>query len=173
MLPHKGVPHACRASRQGGAFDFKAPGLQFLLSFFFLSNRFTLRKLLFIAVLLPILAALGWWYFREQSSGRLRSRLSRIRLCQQRKEQYSQRHRPAHLRTGEDASTWAANRPAVAANAKKNEVYVVNAGSNNVSVIDAETNTVVATIGVYGRPYYIDVSQDGKRAYVANSARQT
>ncbi len=36
-------------------------------------------------------------------------------------------------------------------------------------MIDAEKNTVVATIGVHGRPYFIDVSPDGKRAYVANS----
>ena len=57
----------------------------------------------------------------------------------------------------------------IAANSKKNEIYVVNSGSSNVSVIDAETNAVVATIGVHGRPYFIDVSEDGKRAYVANS----
>ena len=57
----------------------------------------------------------------------------------------------------------------IAANSKKNEIYVVNAGSNNVSVIDAETNAVVATIGVHGRPYFIDVAEDGRRAYVANS----
>ena len=57
----------------------------------------------------------------------------------------------------------------IAANSKKNEIYVVNPGSNNISVIDAETNTVVATIGVHGRPYFIDVAEDGKRAYVANS----
>jgi len=58
----------------------------------------------------------------------------------------------------------------VAANSKKNEIYVVNTASNNVSVIDAGKNAVVATIGVHGRPYFIDVSEDGKRAYVANSA---
>src|SRR5208337_871285 len=33
----------------------------------------------------------------------------------------------------------------------------------------AEQNKVVATIGVYGRPYFIEVSPDGHRAYVANS----
>jgi len=36
-------------------------------------------------------------------------------------------------------------------------------------VIDAEQNKVVATIGVHGRPYFIDVAPDGSRAYVANS----
>ena len=57
----------------------------------------------------------------------------------------------------------------VAANPKRNEIYVVNAGSSNVSVIDAEQNKVVATIGVHGRPYFVDVAPDGHRAYVANS----
>src|SRR5207245_11684505 len=36
-------------------------------------------------------------------------------------------------------------------------------------VIDAETNKVVSTIGVHRAPFFIDVSRDGKRAYVANS----
>src|SRR6202041_1439445 len=57
----------------------------------------------------------------------------------------------------------------VAANPKRNEIYVVNAGSANVRHIDAEQNKVVATIGVYGRPHFIDISPDGRRAYVANS----
>lgn len=57
----------------------------------------------------------------------------------------------------------------VAADPKKNEVYVVNTGSGTVSVIDAEKNSVVATIPVHQRPYFISVSEDGKRAYVANS----
>ena len=57
----------------------------------------------------------------------------------------------------------------ITANLKKNEIYVVNSGSSNVSVIDAEKNAVVATIGVHGRPYFIDVAEDGRRAYVANS----
>src|SRR5207244_11744585 len=57
----------------------------------------------------------------------------------------------------------------IAANSKKNEIYIVNTGSNNVSVVDAERNEVVAAIGVHGRPYFMDVSPDGRRAYVANS----
>ena len=36
-------------------------------------------------------------------------------------------------------------------------------------MIDAESNKVVATIGVQRAPYFVDVSRDGKRAYVANS----
>ncbi len=75
------------------------------------------------------------------------------------------------LRTFELAKTIAVgiSPTGVAANRKKNEIYVANSGSNNVSVIDAEKNAVVATIGVHGRPYFIDVAEDGRRAYVANS----
>ena len=61
------------------------------------------------------------------------------------------------------------NPTGVAANGKKNEIYVVNTESNNVSVIDAERNQVAATIGVHRAPYFISVSEDGKRGYVANS----
>jgi len=46
---------------------------------------------------------------------------------------------------------------------------VANTESNNISVIDAETNKVVSTIGVHRAPFFVDVSSDGKRAYVANS----
>ena len=53
------------------------------------------------------------------------------------------------LRTFEPARTLTvgSNPTGVAANGRKNEVYVVNTGSDNVSVIDAERNAVVATIG--------------------------
>ena len=68
------------------------------------------------------------------------------------------------------------NPTGVTSNPKRNEVYVVNSGSNtgsgtngSVSVIDAEKNTVVATIPVHKRPYFIDVDADGNFAYVANS----
>ena len=61
----------------------------------------------------------------------------------------------------------------VAANPKRNEIYVVNAGtpttSGSISVIDAVANRVAATIPVHKLPYSIDVSADGTRAYVANS----
>ena len=36
-------------------------------------------------------------------------------------------------------------------------------------MIDTERNELVATIGVHAGPYFIDVSADGKRGYVANS----
>ncbi|HVG90252.1 MAG TPA: YncE family protein, partial [Alphaproteobacteria bacterium] len=54
----------------------------------------------------------------------------------------------------------------LAVNPRKNEIYVANTESNNISVIDAETNKVVSTIGVHRAPYFIDVSRDGKRAYL-------
>jgi YVTN family beta-propeller protein len=61
----------------------------------------------------------------------------------------------------------------IAANPKRNEIYVVNTGTastnGSVSVIDAVANRVVATIPVHKLPYSIDVARDGKRAYVANS----
>jgi YVTN family beta-propeller protein len=127
-----------------------------------------LRKLLLLAVLVPILAGVAWWYFREEPF-----------------PNYGPAYREyAYVTNGKsntvsviDLRTFQLAKPipvgseptGIAANSKKNEIYVVNTGSNNVSVIDAETNKVVATIGVHGRPYFIDVSTDGKRAYVANS----
>ena len=46
---------------------------------------------------------------------------------------------------------------------------MVNTDSNSLSVIDAERNAVVATISLHNRPYFVDVSPDGKRAVVANA----
>ena len=57
----------------------------------------------------------------------------------------------------------------MAANPKRNEIYVVNTGSDSVSVIDAERNRVVSTMAVHQTPYFISVAPDGLRAYVANS----
>lgn len=127
-----------------------------------------MRKLLFIAVLLPILGGLGWWYFREEPL-----------------PNYGPLYREyAYVSNGKsntvsviDLSTFAlaktihvGNEPTgIASNSRKNEIYIVNSASDSVSVINAETNTVVATIAVHARPYFIDVSNDGTRAYVANS----
>jgi len=66
------------------------------------------------------------------------------------------------------------NPTGVAISHTRNEVYVVNSGSGpgtngSVSVIDAQKNSVAATIPVHKKPYFIDVSPDGHRAYVANS----
>jgi YVTN family beta-propeller protein len=65
----------------------------------------------------------------------------------------------------------------LAANPKRNEVYVVNAGTasgnGSVSVIDTTANRVVATVPVHKLPYFIDVDAAGHRAYVANSGSNT
>jgi len=65
------------------------------------------------------------------------------------------------------------NPVAVAASPTRNEVYVVNAGAEpgpgSVSVINAENNSVVATIPVLRAPVSIEVGQNGKLAWVANS----
>jgi YVTN family beta-propeller protein len=65
----------------------------------------------------------------------------------------------------------------LAANPKRNEVYVVNAGTppgnGSISVIDTSANRVVATIPVHKLPYFIDVDAAGRRAYVANSGSNT
>ena len=127
-----------------------------------------MRKLLLIAVSVPLLLAGGWYYFHERTL-----------------PAYGPLYREyAYITNGKsnnvtviDLRTYSAVRTltvgseptGVAANPKRNEVYVVNTGSSNVSVIDAEQNKVVATIGVGDHPYFIDVSPDGHRAWVANS----
>src|SRR5947209_17750275 len=132
------------------------------------STASILRKLLLIAVFIPILAGLGWWYFSERAlpdygpayreyAYITNGKSNTVSVIDLRTLQLA---KTIHVGTGPTG---------VAANSKKNEIYAVNTGSNNVSVIDAETNAVVATIGVHGKPYFIDVSQDGKRGYVANS----
>ena len=127
-----------------------------------------MRKLLFIAVLLPILGGLGWWYYQERSLTDYGPAYREYAYVTNGK---SNTVSVIDLRTFALAKTiQVGSEPTgIAANNKKNEIYVVNTGSNNVSVINAESNTIVATIGVHGRPYFIDVAGDGKRAYVANS----
>ena len=127
-----------------------------------------MRKILIILVLIPLLAAAGWWYFREQALPDYGPAYREYAYVTNGK---SNTVSVIDLRTFELANTIAvgADPTGIAANSKKNEIYVVNSGSNNVSVIDTENNAVVATIGVHGRPYFIDISEDGRRAYVANS----
>ena len=96
-----------------------------------------MRKLLFIAVLLPILGGLGWWYFREQALpdyGPLYREYAYVTNGK------SNTVSVIDLRTFALAKTIpvGSEPTGIAANSKKNEIYVVNAGSNNVSVIDAE-----------------------------------
>ena len=127
-----------------------------------------MRKLLFIMVLIPLVGAAGWWYFREQALPDYGPAYREYAYVSNGK---SNTVSVIDLRTFELAKTIpvGVSPTGIAANSKKNEIYVVNSGSNNVSVIDAEKNAVVATIGVHGRPYFIDVAEDGRRAYVANS----
>ncbi len=127
-----------------------------------------MRKLLFIAVLVPILGGLGWWYFREPPFPDYGPAFREYAYVTNGK---SNTVSVIDLRTFALAKTLhvGSEPTGIAANSKKNEIYIVNTGSDNVSVVDAETNTIVATIGVHGHPYFIDVSEDGKRAYVANS----
>lgn len=128
-----------------------------------------MRKLLFIAVVVPILGGLAWWYFREQQFPTYGPAFREFAYVTNGK---SNTVSVIDLRTFALAKTLhvGSEPTGIAANSRKNEIYVVNTGSANVSVIDAETNNVVATIGVHGRPYFIDVSDDGTRGYVANSA---
>src|SRR5271157_767065 len=127
-----------------------------------------LKKLLFIVVLSPIAAAIGWWYFHERQLTDYGPAYHEFAYITNGK---SNTVSVIDLRTFQLAKTIkvGSEPTGVAANGKKNEIYVVNAGSSNVSVIDAERNAVAAAIGVHGKPYFIDVSVDGKRGYVANS----
>jgi len=131
-----------------------------------------LRKLLFIAVVLPILGGLGWWYFREQFITNYSPAFREYAYVSNGK---SNTVSVIDLRTFALAKTLrvGSEPTGLAANSKKNEIYVVNSTSSTVNVIDAETNNIVGTIGVQSRPYFIDVSNDGKRAYVANSGSST
>ena len=114
-------------------------------------------------VLLPLAAALGWWYFRQQTLPNYGPAYREYAYITNGK---SNTVTVIDLRSFEPAQTIkvGSEPTGLAANTKKNEIYVVNTGSSNVSVIDAERNAVVATIGVHARPYFIDVSADGKRA---------
>jgi len=57
----------------------------------------------------------------------------------------------------------------MAANPRRNEVYVVNTKSGTVSVLDTVSIRVTAVIPVHRDPYFISVDSAGRRAYVANS----
>jgi YVTN family beta-propeller protein len=66
---------------------------------------------------------------------------------------------------------------ALAANPKRDEVYVVNSqpgqAAGSISVIDTTKNAVVATIPVGRNPSYISVDPTGQRAFVANTGSNT
>ena len=127
-----------------------------------------MRKILFIAVVLPVVIGLGWWYFSESPLPDYGPSYREYAYVTNGK---SNTVTVIDLRTFQPAKTIpvGSEPTGVAANPTKNEVYIVNSTSNNVTVIDAERNQVVTTIGVHGRPFFIDISTDGKRGYVANS----
>ena len=104
-----------------------------------------MRKLLFIAVLLPILGGVGWWYFREQQMPDYGPAFREYAYVTNGK---SNTVSVIDLRFFRLAKTLhvGSEPTGIATNGKKNEIYVVNTGSNNVSVIDAENNNIVATI---------------------------
>lgn len=127
-----------------------------------------MKKFLFLAVLLPVVGALAWWYFHERQLPAYGPAYREYAYVTNGK---SNTVSVIDLRTFQPAKTIrvGSEPTGIAANGKKNELYVVNTQSNSVSVIDAERNELVATIGVHASPYFIDVSVDGQRGYVANS----
>ena len=133
-----------------------------------------MRKLLLAVVMLAIIVAAGWWHFRlPQFPVYVPSYREYAYITNGKSNSVTVIDLTSNPVAGFTvARTIAVGREptGVAANTKKNEIYVVNTGSDNVSVIDAERNAVVATIGVHATPYFISVSEDGRRGYVANSA---
>jgi YVTN family beta-propeller protein len=98
-----------------------------------------LRKLLFIAILLPLIGGFGWWYFHEQALPDYGPAYREYAYVTNTK---SNSVSVIDLRTFQPAGTLKVGLEptGIAANEKKNEVYIVNTGSNNVSIIDAEAN---------------------------------
>ena len=103
-----------------------APRIPVLL-IFLLPEQSILRKLLFIAVLIPILGGLGWWYFREQSLPDYGPAYREYAYVSNGK---SNTVSVIDLRTFALAKTiHVGSEPTgIAANKKKNEIYVVNSG---------------------------------------------
>jgi YVTN family beta-propeller protein len=132
-----------------------------------------LRKLLLIAVCVPLIVGGAWYYFHERGLPLYRplyreyayvtnGKSNSVAVIDLTADPVRGFTVVKTLQVGSDPT-------GVAANPKRNEIYVVNTSSANISVIDAEQNRVVATIGVGGRPYFVDVSPNGGRAWVANS----
>ena len=115
-----------------------------------------LKKILLILIALPVLAGLSWWYFHQRDLISFDPAYQEFAYISNGK---SNTVSVIDLRTFRLAKTLhvGLSPDGIAANSKKNEIYVVNTGSANVSVIDAQANTVVATIGVHATPYFIDV----------------
>ena len=131
-----------------------------------------MRKLLLIIVAIPLMGALGWWYFHERQLTDLGPSYREYAYVTNGK---SNTVTVIDLRTFQPAKTIRVGTEptGVAVNPRRNEVYVVNSGSGSLNVIDAESNAVTATITTQSKPFFISVSDDGKRGYVANSASNT
>ena len=104
-----------------------------------------MRKILLILVLLPVLAGFGWWYFHQRQIPTFDPAYHEYAYITNGK---SNTVSVIDLRTFRLTKTLrvGTSPTGIAANSKRNEIYVVNSGSANVSVIDAERNEVVATI---------------------------
>ena len=129
-----------------------------------------MRKLLFIAVLIPILGGIGWWYFREQSLPDYGPAFREYAYVSNGDSGTVTVLDVVNLRI--DREVPVGEHPvAVAISPTRNEVYVVNEGGANgsLSVINAEKNAVAATIQLRRAPISIEVDAGGKLAYVANS----
>ena len=100
-----------------------------------------MRKLLLIAVSIPLVGAAGWWYFREKPFPSYGPAYREYAYVSNGK---SNTVSVIDLRTFELANkiNVGTGPTGIAANREKNEIYVVNTGSNNVSIIDAEKNAV-------------------------------
>jgi len=123
-----------------------------------------LRKLLVIAVLVPVLGGIGWWYFREQQLPDYGPAFREFAYVTNGKSntvsvidlRYFRLAKTLHV--GSDPT-------GIAANSTKNEIYVVNSGSNNVTVINAETNTLLGATFV--GPQFSELVQAATLAIVA------
>jgi YVTN family beta-propeller protein len=104
-----------------------------------------LRKILLIAVVVPLLFAAGWYYFQESALPNYGPLYREFAYITNGKSNTVtvidlRSFRPYRtLQVGTDPT-------GLAANPKRNEIYVVNTDSSNISVIDAEQNKVVGTI---------------------------
>ena len=91
-----------------------------------------------------MVAGIGWWYFRESPLPEYGPAYREYAYVTNGKSNTVTIINVLAFRA-EKTLTVGSNPTGIAANGKKNEVYVVNTGSSNVSVIDAEKNQVMAT----------------------------
>ena len=98
-----------------------------------------MRKILLIAVVVPLVLAAGWYYFQENALPNYGPLYREFAYISNGKSNTVtvidvRSFRPYRtLQVGTDPT-------GLAANPKRNEIYVVNTGSSNISVIDAVQN---------------------------------